>query len=85
MRLLKILLFIILETLVHDLEFSQVQTQVLDGLKVGNAALEKANKMFSIEEIEQIMSDTAEGVEKVKIKLKCCRHWFSKKHASIIN
>merc|ERR1711981_1103323 len=53
-----------LETLVHDLEFSQVEKQVLDGLKNGNAALKKANEMFSIEEIEQIMDDTSEAVEK---------------------
>lgn len=53
-----------LETLVHDLEFSQVEKQVLDGLKDGNAALKKANEMFSIEEIEQIMDDTAEAAEK---------------------
>jgi len=53
-----------LETLVHDLEFSQVEKQVLDGLKEGNAALKKANEMFSIDEIEQIMDDTAEAMEK---------------------
>ena len=53
-----------LETLVHDLEFSQVEQQVLDGLKEGNAALRKANEMFSIDEIEQIMDDTAEAIEK---------------------
>ena len=38
--------------------------QVLDGLKTGNAALKRANEMFSIEEIERIMDDTAEAVEK---------------------
>ena len=41
-------------------------SQVLDGLKVGNEALKKANEMFSIEEIEQIMDDTAEAIEKQK-------------------
>ena len=39
---------------------------MLDGLKVGNEALKKANEMFSIEEIEQIMEDTAESIEKQK-------------------
>ena len=53
-----------LEKLVHDIEFAQVQKQVLDGLKDGNAALEKANAMFSIEEIEDIMADTQEAAEK---------------------
>jgi len=55
-----------LETLVHDLEFAQVEKQIVDGLKVGNEALKKANEMFSIEEIEQIMDDTAEAIEKQK-------------------
>ena len=40
--------------------------QVLDGLKIGNEALKKANEMFSIEEIEQIMEDSAESIEKQK-------------------
>lgn len=40
--------------------------QVLDGLKIGNEALKKANEMFSIEEIEQIMEDTAEAIDKQK-------------------
>lgn len=53
-----------LERLVHDLEFAQIEQQVLDGLKVGNEALKKANEMFSIGEIEQIMDDTSEAVEK---------------------
>jgi charged multivesicular body protein 6 len=53
-----------LDTLVYDLEYSQVERQVLDELKEGNEALKKANEMFSIEEIEQIMDDTAEAAEK---------------------
>ena len=53
-----------LERLVQDLEFSQVEQQVLDGLKEGNAALKKANEMFSIDEVEQIMLDTQESVDK---------------------
>ena len=36
----------------------------MDGLKTGNDALKKANEMFSIEEIEAIMDDTAEAVAK---------------------
>ena len=41
---------------------TQVQQQVLDGLKTGNAALEKANAVFSLEEVESIMSDTVRRV-----------------------
>ena len=50
----------------NDLEFSQVEKQVIDGLKMGNESLKKANEMFSIDEIEQIMDDTAEAIAKVK-------------------
>merc|ERR1712029_373715 len=53
-----------LERLVHDIEFATVQKQVLDGLKSGNDALEKANAMFSVDEIEDIMADTQEAVDK---------------------
>ena len=36
----------------------------MDGLKVGNEALKKANDMFSIDEIEQILEDSAEAAAK---------------------
>merc|ERR1711935_1299910 len=49
-----------LTQLVHDLEFAQVEQEVVKGLKIGNESLKKANAMFSIDEIEQIMEDTAE-------------------------
>lgn len=53
-----------LERMVHDIEFATVQKQVIDGLRNGNEALEKANAMFSIDEIEDILADTQEAVEK---------------------
>jgi len=55
-----------LQQLVQDLEFAQVEQEVVKGLKIGNDALKKANAMFSIEEIEQIMEDTAEAIDKQK-------------------
>ncbi|XP_034239835.1 charged multivesicular body protein 6 [Thrips palmi] len=55
-----------LEKLTHDLEFAVIETQVIDGLRIGNEALKKANAVFSIDEIEQIMDETREGVEKQK-------------------
>merc|ERR1712156_612202 len=36
----------------------------IDGLKNGNEALEKANAVFSIDEIEDILADTQEAVDK---------------------
>lgn len=53
-----------LEKLASDLEFAQIEQQVLDGLKVGNTALKKVHDILSIDEIESIMEETAEGVEK---------------------
>ena len=50
--------------MVHDIEFATVQKQVIEGLKDGNVALEKANAVFSIDEIEDILADTQEAVEK---------------------
>ncbi|XP_044729955.1 charged multivesicular body protein 6-A [Chrysoperla carnea] len=53
-----------LEKLTHDLEFTQVEQRVIDGLKIGNEALKKAHEILNIDEIEKIMDDTREGVEK---------------------
>ena len=51
-------------TMSSSLVHCQVQKQVLDGLQKGNDALEKANAVFSLDEIESIMSDTEDAVEK---------------------
>lgn len=56
-----------LEKLVRDIEFSQVQYKVVEGLKVGNEALKKINEMMSIEEIENILEETREGIDKQKV------------------
>lgn len=57
-----------LDRMVHDIEFAQIEMQVLQGLKNGNTALKKMNDLFSIEEIEQIMDETQEGVEKQQVR-----------------
>lgn len=53
-----------LEKLAADLEFAQVEMKVLDGLKQGNAALKKVHDMLNIDEVERIMDETREGIEK---------------------
>lgn len=53
-----------LEKLTSDLEFAQVQQQVLDGLQVGNEALKKIHEILTIDEVERIMDETREGIEK---------------------
>ncbi|XP_054289777.1 charged multivesicular body protein 6-A isoform X1 [Macrosteles quadrilineatus] len=55
-----------LERMIHDLEFSQIELQVLDGLKVGNEALKKVNDMLNIEDVEKILDETREAVDKQK-------------------
>lgn len=47
----------------HDLEFTQIESQVLDGLKRGNESLKKMQEVMSLDEVEKIMDDTADAVE----------------------
>lgn len=53
-----------IEKLASDIEFAQVEAQVISGLKVGSEALKKVNEILSIEEVEQIMDETRESIEK---------------------
>lgn len=53
-----------LEKLTSDLEFSQIEQKVLDGLKIGNEALKKVHEILTIDEVERILDETREGVEK---------------------
>lgn len=53
-----------LEKLAADIEFAQVEQQVLNGLKTGNAALKKVHEILSIDEVEQIMDETKESIER---------------------
>ncbi|KAF9414859.1 hypothetical protein HW555_007328 [Spodoptera exigua] len=53
-----------LEQLTHDLEFAQIEIQVIDGLRTGNEALKKVNDILNIDEIEKILDETREGIEK---------------------
>lgn len=56
-----------LEKLTHDVEFAQVELQVVQGLKIGNEALKKVNESLNIEDIETILDETREGVEKQNV------------------
>lgn len=53
-----------IEKLASDIEFAQVEAQVVSGLKVGNEALKKVNEILSIDEVEQILDETRESIEK---------------------
>ncbi|KAI5704599.1 hypothetical protein M8J76_015799 [Diaphorina citri] len=53
-----------LETIINDLEFAQVEKEVIKGLQVGNEALKKVNELISIEDVEKILDETRESIEK---------------------
>ncbi|KAF5279271.1 hypothetical protein FQR65_LT15442 [Abscondita terminalis] len=53
-----------LERLTHDLEYSQVELQVVEGLRQGNDALKKVNDILDLKDIEKLLDETREGVEK---------------------
>ncbi|GIY73234.1 charged multivesicular body protein 6 [Caerostris darwini] len=53
-----------LEQMCHDIEFAQIEQQVIEGLKVGNESLKSLHEMLSVEDIERIMDETQEGIEK---------------------
>ncbi|VDM22387.1 unnamed protein product [Hydatigera taeniaeformis] len=49
------------EGLINDLEFAQVQVQVVESLKKGNEALKKLNDLMKLEDVERILSDAQEA------------------------
>ncbi|KAJ8882798.1 hypothetical protein PR048_014612 [Dryococelus australis] len=53
-----------IEKMIHDVEFSQVELQVMNGLKAGNEALKKIHDVLTVDEVERILDETREGVEK---------------------
>lgn len=57
-----------LDQLTHDIEFAQVELQVVQGLKQGNEALKKVNDTLNIEDIERILDETREGVDKQNVR-----------------
>lgn len=57
------------EKLTHDIEFAQVELQVVQGLKLGNEALKKVNDALNIEDIESILDETREGIEKQNVSI----------------
>ncbi|XP_063042512.1 charged multivesicular body protein 6-like [Engraulis encrasicolus] len=52
-----------LERMVQDIEFTQIEMKVLEGLKTGNECLKKMHEVMSIEEVERILEETQEGIE----------------------
>lgn len=53
-----------LEKLTSDLEFTQIEQKVIDGLKIGNEALKQVHEFLTIDEVERVLDETNEGIEK---------------------
>lgn len=53
--------------MVHNIEFTQIEHQVVNGLKVGNDCLKKLHEMMSLDDIEQIMDDTRDAIDYQKV------------------
>jgi len=51
-----------LDKLVQDLEFAQVEIQVVEGLKGGNEALDALHQIMSLDDVEKIMGDTEDAI-----------------------
>ena len=55
--------------MVDNIEFTQIEMKVVEGLKTGNECLEQMHKIMSIEDVEQVMSDTQEAIEYQRVSL----------------
>lgn len=55
-----------LEQLVSDIEFTQIEVSVVEGLKVGTEAMKQLNSLMNIDDIQQMMEENAEAAEKQK-------------------
>ncbi len=45
------------------MEFAQVQVNVVNSLKQGNAALKRMNELLKLDDIEKLMEDSREAIE----------------------
>ena len=52
-----------IQIMVNDIEFAQLEQNVVEGLKVGNESLKNMHKLMSYEDVEKIMEETREGIE----------------------
>ncbi|CAF0922256.1 unnamed protein product [Rotaria sordida] len=51
------------ERMTHELEFAQVQVDVVNSLRQGTDALKKMNEILKLEDIEKLMEDSREAME----------------------
>lgn len=55
-----------IENVIETLQMKEVEIEVFQSLKTGQVELEKLNSMLRIEEIEKLMSETAESIEEAR-------------------
>lgn len=66
-----------IENLILDIEYKNVEQNVLQGIQTGNEALKELNALFSIEQIEAILDETQEGIEKQQVTFRISKHFCS--------
>lgn len=62
-----------IDQMIHTLEFTQIEHEVVKGLKVGNDCLKKLHELMSLDEIEDIMDDTREAIEHQRVISRTCQ------------
>uniref|UniRef100_A0A5S6R678 Charged multivesicular body protein 6 n=1 Tax=Trichuris muris TaxID=70415 RepID=A0A5S6R678_TRIMR len=52
-----------IERIIHDVEFAQIEMDVMESLKVGNACLKSLNDAIRLEDVEKILDETQEAAQ----------------------
>ncbi|XP_050394497.1 charged multivesicular body protein 6 [Patella vulgata] len=52
-----------IEQMVSNIEFAQIEAEVVKGLENGNNSLKRMHEMFSLDDVERIMDDTKDSIE----------------------
>ena len=58
-----------IDQMIHTLEFTQIEHEVMRSMKQGNESLKQLNEMMSLDEIEDIMDDTREAIEHQRVRI----------------
>lgn len=58
----------VLEKMVSDIEFSQIEMKLIDGLKTGNTALKQLNQLLNVENVQSILEETKESAQRQKVR-----------------
>lgn len=57
----------LLEKMVSDIEFAEIEIKLLDGLKTGNSVLQQLNQLLSVENVHSILQETKESADRQKV------------------